>query len=42
MSQKEQRYRTIRDCTLPTNWRTLRFGFAVKKTESEQSQNRKP
>jgi len=39
-SHKEQRHCANKDCTKPTNWRTLTFGAAAKKTKHEQCQNK--
>jgi hypothetical protein len=39
-SHKEQRRCANKDCTKPTNWRTLTFGAAAKKTKHEQCQNK--
>jgi len=39
-SHKEQRYCANKDCTKPTNWRTLTFGAAAKKTKREQCRNK--
>ncbi|WP_445769495.1 hypothetical protein [Rheinheimera sp.] len=39
-SLKEQRHCANKDCTKPTNWRTLTFGAAAKKTKHEQCQNK--